>query len=112
MLDAVLPERLLHCTAPDLVDLALTRLPAGRDHHTVVHVTPALAQRAWGHRPAAWSDGVTLADLELTLRLDRPVTGARLVHAADRAHVEISADRDHVTLRLDRLDGPELIVLT
>jgi hypothetical protein len=111
VLDAVLPDRLLRCTAGDLLDLALTRLPAGRDHHTVVHVTPALAERAWGHRPVAWSEGVTLADLELTLRLDRPVTHARLVHTADRAHVQLATEGDLVTLRLDRLDGPELVVL-
>lgn len=111
VLDAVLPDRLVSCDAPDLLDVALTRLPPGHDHHTVVHLTPALAERSWGRRPAAWADGVTLADVAVTLCLDQPVSRVSLVHSDDGAQVGIRTEGDRVTLRLDRLSGPELIVL-
>ena len=80
VLDAVLPERLIRSSAPDLIDIALTRLPDDHDHHTVVHLTPACAERSWGRRPVAWIDGISLADVEVSLALDRPVTAAQLAH--------------------------------
>lgn len=109
VLDAVLPERVLRSTAPEPVDLALTRLPEGQDHHTVIHLTPAVAERTWGRRPVAWAQSVTLADIEVSLDLGRPVRTAHLVHTD--ATVELRSDGDRTVLRLDRLTGPELVVL-
>jgi len=110
VLNAVLPERLVCTTAPDLVDIALTRMPADHDHHTIVHLTPTMAERSWGRRPTAWTDGVTLADIEVSLRLDQPVTAAQLVHSGGSVHVRTDGAR--TVLHLDRLAGPELVVLS
>lgn len=109
VLDAVLPDRLLRSAAPDVIDLALTRMPAGHDHHTVLHLTPAIAGRSWGRRPVAWADGITVADIEVTIDLDRPVTVARRVH--DDRPVGMRTEHGRVVVRLDRLAGPELVVL-
>lgn len=109
VLDAVLPTRLVRSTASDPLEISLTRQEDGDIRRTIVHLVPAFADRRWGSRLETYTSTTALADIDLQLTLDTPVTSARLVHGDTVLPVE--SDCNSIRLHLDRLTGPDLIVV-
>ena len=109
VLDAVLPERLVRADLPGPVEISLTRQRTDKGPRTLVHLVPSFAERRWGSRLETYAAPVTLADVVLSVDLDHPVRSARRARSSDP--VKLSDDNGRVRLELDRLRGPDLVVL-
>ncbi len=109
VLDAVLPERLVRADLPGPVEISLTRQQTDEGPRTLVHLIPSFAERRWGSRLETYAAPVTIADVALSVDLDHPVRSARRARSPEP--VRLSEDNGRVRLELDRLRGPELVVL-
>lgn len=109
VLDAVLPERLVRTDLPGPVEISLTRQQTEQGPRTLVHLVPSFADRRWGSRLETYAPPVTLADVTVSVQLDHPVRSARLARGG--AGVGFTEDAGRVLLHVDRLTGPDLVVL-
>lgn len=109
IVDAVLPNRVVSTNLPPSVEITVTRQELATGSRTLVHVVPEFTRRRWGSRIDGYGPQPPLTDVSMSLALDVPVERGAL--ARGDSPVDVGSRDGRVHLTINRILGPEIIVL-